>query len=73
MSDEKEMLKQLGKNIARLRTKKGLSQSELATAANIEKATLGHIELGTRNPTVKTLYKISKALGVSLIELMKLR
>jgi transcriptional regulator with XRE-family HTH domain len=71
MTDEMEMLKKVGRNIAGIRNKKGLSQSELSTHAEIEKATLGHIETGTRNPTIKTLYKIAKALGVSLTELVR--
>ncbi len=71
MSDDKEMFKKVGKNIARLRKKKGMSQSELSANANIEKGTLGHIEIGTRNPTIKTLFKIAKALSVSLSELVK--
>jgi transcriptional regulator with XRE-family HTH domain len=71
MSNEREMLKKLGANIARIRNKKGLSQSELSAIADIEKATVGHIELGTRNPTIKTLFKLAKALDVSLSELVK--
>lgn len=71
MSDEQDMLKKVGRNIAGIRRKRGFSQSELSTHAEIEKATLGHIETGTQNPTLKTLYKISKALGVSLSELVR--
>ena len=71
MSDEKEMLNKVGKNISRIRRKRAISQSELATIANIEKSTLGHIEIGTRNPTIRTLFKIAKALNVTLSELVR--
>jgi len=67
MPDQKN-LAILGGRIRKLRTKKGLSLSELAYMCDFEKASLSRIELGKTNTTVLTLYKISKALDVHIAE-----
>ncbi len=66
-------LKEIGKNIARIRRKKGLTQLDVAAATGMEANSLGRIENGRTNPTVRTLLKLAKALGVSLSELVKLK
>ena len=68
---EKKYLVTLGARIRKLRTKKGLSLSELAYMCDFEKASLSRIELGKTNTTVLTLHKISKALEVHLSELFE--
>lgn len=50
---------------------KGMSQEELALKANINPAYFGQVERGLKCPTVDTLYKISKALDISLSELLR--
>ncbi|MDB5228292.1 MAG: transcriptional regulator [Bacteroidota bacterium] len=69
MSDEK-VLKNLGKRVAELRTSKGLTQTELAYACDIEQSNLARIEAGNTNPTFLTLHKLSIALQVTMIELI---
>lgn len=68
---EKKFLAALGSRIRKLRTKKGLSLSELAYLCDFEKASLSRIELGKTNTTVLTLTKISKALDVHISELFE--
>jgi transcriptional regulator with XRE-family HTH domain len=68
---DKEILKQIGKNIKNIRTKRGMTQLDLAAECGFEKSTLGRIEIGSTNPTVKTLFKIAKALEVNLTDLFK--
>jgi transcriptional regulator with XRE-family HTH domain len=70
MADE---LKQIGNNIRKIRTKRGMTQVELAYASEIEENTLNRIEGGKTNPTVKTLLNIAKALDVKLAELVKIK
>jgi transcriptional regulator with XRE-family HTH domain len=61
----------LSENIKKLRKKKGLSQDRLAKMADVTLATLVKLESGANdNPTIKTLAKIAKALGVKVDELM---
>lgn len=62
----------LAENVKRYRTKVGLSQDQLARKAGITYSTLTKLESGVnRNPKVKTLQQIAKALEVSLDDLMK--
>lgn len=61
----------LGSNIKKLRTKRGLTQEELAEKAKLDLTSVNEIESGLRNPSVKTLYKISLALKISLEDLFR--
>ncbi|WP_428429478.1 helix-turn-helix domain-containing protein [Pararhizobium sp.] len=56
-------------NIRRLRVAKAISQDDLALIAGIERSYAGHLERGTKNPTVKTLEKIAVALSCEISEL----
>jgi len=62
----------LGKNIRRIRLKKGLSQEKVARLASIALNTFTKIESGlSKEPTIKTVSKIARVLGVSVDELIK--
>ena len=56
-------------NIKRIRTAKKLSQKEVISVANLDSAQYSRIENGKTDPTVTTLEKIAKALGVPLSDL----
>ena len=60
----------MARNLKKLREKKGLSQDRLAKLADVANNTIIKIEQGENiNPTLATLKKIAKALGVGLDEL----
>jgi len=62
----------LANNIKKLREVKGLSQEKLARLADVANNTLIKMESGeNQNPTLDTLKKVAKALGVSIEELIK--
>lgn len=61
----------LGKNLKQIRTKKGISQGEISRILEIDKSFISNIEAGKTNPTLATIAKIAKAIGVSVGELMK--
>ncbi|TYR34882.1 helix-turn-helix transcriptional regulator [Mesorhizobium microcysteis] len=61
----------IGWNVRSLRVAKGLSQDDLALAADIERAYVGHLERGKKNPTATTLAKLAGALECHLTELFK--
>jgi transcriptional regulator with XRE-family HTH domain len=67
---EGEILKELGKRIAELRVQKGLTQNDLALKCDIERSNLARIETGNTNPTYLTLLIISRALEVSVVNLI---
>lgn len=62
---------QLGKNLKRIREEKGISQGEISRRLDVDKGFVSNIENGKTNPTLATIAKIAKAVGVSVGELMK--
>ncbi|HEX7017422.1 MAG TPA: helix-turn-helix transcriptional regulator [Patescibacteria group bacterium] len=60
--------KRVGERIEYLRKEKGLTQEKLAEEAGLHRAYFWDIEQG-RNISIKTAYKIAKALGVKLKDL----
>ncbi|MFC3746793.1 helix-turn-helix domain-containing protein [Paenibacillus sp. GCM10012306] len=63
-------IESIGENIRISRLKNGLSQEQLALNAGVNTSYIGQIKRGKKNPTIKTLDKISKALGIALIDLL---
>ena len=61
----------IAKNIKKRRKEKGLSQDKLSRLADVSHATIIKIESGSnKNPTIETLAKIAKALGVGVDDLI---
>lgn len=65
-----DMRKLVGRNLARLRRTKGLTQEELEVRSGFSQQYLSSLERGKRNPTVITLYELARALEVSHVELV---
>ena len=61
----------LGENLKRIRTAKGISQGQIGRILEVDKSFISNIENGKTNPTLSTIAKIAKAVGVSVGELMK--
>ena len=61
----------VGKVIADMRKKKGISQEVLSGLAVIGRTHLSAIERGERKPTLETLYRISLALNVKMSDIVK--
>ena len=60
--------KKFGNRVRELRVTRKLSQEEVAHRAGMHRTYLGGIERGERNPSLKNIALIAKALGVSLSE-----
>ena len=58
-----------GKAIRRRRRELDLSQEELAERAELHRNYISGIETGTRNPSLKNVEKLAKALDISISEL----
>jgi transcriptional regulator with XRE-family HTH domain len=71
LKSEDKIVRDLALRIRTLRSAKGWSQERLAEEAAIHRTYLGGIERGLRNPALKNLFKIAKALGVSMNELFE--
>lgn len=63
--------KEIGKRIVSERKKQGMSQERLASLSDVDRTHMGFIEQGRRKPTLSTLYKIAKTLGMPLETLFK--
>ncbi|MFH1528655.1 MAG: helix-turn-helix transcriptional regulator [Bacteroidota bacterium] len=62
----------IGDKIKQLRNKQGLTQDELARKADLPYTTLTKIETNViTKPSIQTVMKIAKGLGISLDDLMK--
>ncbi|WP_247894385.1 helix-turn-helix domain-containing protein [Azospirillum sp. B510] len=61
----------LGRHLRRLRTRQGLSLERLARLSGVSRAMLGQIELGRSAPTITVLWKIARALDVTLASLTR--
>lgn len=61
----------VGRNFARLRREKGLTQEEVEVRSGFSQQYLSDLERGRRNPTIITLYELALALGVSHVELVR--
>lgn len=61
----------LGLNLKKIRTKKGISQGDISRELGVSRGFISTIENGKTNPTLTTISKLAKALGVSSGELLK--
>lgn len=59
-----------GLRIKGLRIEKDITQEDLAFKIGVDRSYMGFIERGERNPTLDKLVKLSKALEISLSELL---
>lgn len=57
--------------IRKLREKYGISQETLAFEADLTRNYISLLENGKRSPTLNTMLRISKALQVSLVQLVE--
>ena len=60
-----------GRNVARIRDEKELSQDKLAEKADLDRTYLSGIERGVRNPGIKVVIRLARALGVTVDQLCK--
>ena len=67
---DEEALKQVGDKIREIRTRKQISQENLANECDIDYSQINRMELGKVNFSISYLYKIAKALKVEPKELL---
>lgn len=65
-----DMRKLVGRNVARLRRERGLTQEKFAEESGFSQQYVSDLERGKRNPTVITLYELAQTLGVSHVDLV---
>ena len=65
-----DLVKRIGKRIAAVRVRAGMSQAEAAERAGVAPVSLSRWETGSRAPSVTMLFKLSQALGVRIGDLV---
>jgi transcriptional regulator with XRE-family HTH domain len=66
-----DIRQRLATNVRRLRQEKGLSQEQFAFEAKIHRTYISDLERGARNPTIKVVEQLAKALDVTASDLLK--
>jgi transcriptional regulator with XRE-family HTH domain len=61
-----------GLAVREYRTRRGLSQEQLGFEADLHRTFVSDIERGARNPTVRTVWRLARALAVKPSDLIKL-
>lgn len=61
----------LGKNLKRIREVKSMSQGDVMRGMGCSRSFVSNIENGKTNPTLETISKLAKVLGVETTELLK--
>jgi len=61
---------QFGKKLKEVRLKKKLSQGDVSRILGVHRSYISGLERGRRNPSLLTVQKIAKALGVSAKDLL---
>ncbi len=62
---------EIGRRIVAARKARNMSQEQLASTSDVDRSHIGFIEQGRRKPTISTLHKITRAVGLSLEQLFK--
>ncbi len=60
----------IGANIRKYRIQKDVSQEHLALESGIHPAYISKLERGEKCPTIDTLYRLAKALGIPVYKLI---
>ena len=68
---ETQVLRELAERIKTLREAQGWTQEQFAERAAMQRSYLADLELGRRNPSVRTLVKVANAFGIAVSELLE--
>jgi transcriptional regulator with XRE-family HTH domain len=68
---EDKIVRDLAVRIRALRAARGWSQERLAEEAGIHRTYLGGIETARRNPSLRNLIRLARALGVPIVGLFE--
>jgi len=63
--------KKLGQNMKKIRLAKQMSQGDICRKLGLGRSYISNVESGKNNPTLSTITKLAKALGVRIEELIK--
>ena len=70
-ADAESINEDLGRRVKKLRRDRGWSLEELASASGVSRSMLSEIERQRANPTLSVTYRIARAFGLSLQDLLQ--
>jgi transcriptional regulator with XRE-family HTH domain len=70
---EPELTPDIGGNLRRARTRRGMSLDRLAQASGVSRAMISQIELGQSSPTINVLWRLMNALELPFSALLQSR
>ena len=68
---EGELQKTLGSNLRALRQDRGLSQEKMAEQLGFHRTYYSDLELGKRNPSLRSVERLAEGLGVDPLALLR--
>jgi transcriptional regulator with XRE-family HTH domain len=68
--DEADLPKVFGQVVRQLRQEQGISQERLAALAGIDRAYMGALERGTRNPSLTTIARVARGLSITITDVL---
>jgi len=70
MPSRNKLLAALGKNVRTRRESSGLTQEQLGDKAGLDPTYISGIERGVRNPSLLSIERLARALGISVSEIL---
>ena len=71
MSKRDPVLRAFGQSVRKQRDSKGISQEMLAEKAALDRTYISDIERGLRNPGIKNVVRLARALGIKTSKLVE--
>lgn len=68
---DRDLHRSFGKVLKEIRTKKGVSQEQLAFECNLDRTFISLLERGLRQPTLTTLFTLADKLDVPVVTLIE--
>jgi transcriptional regulator with XRE-family HTH domain len=69
--NNRDIRKNFGLRLKKLRISKGISQEKLGELADLHRTYISEVERGKRNISLDNIYILSKALGVTISQLLE--
>lgn len=66
-----DLYPRFGRNLRKARLKAGLSQMQIAKSIRADKSYISNLEQGKKNPTLFTISKLAKGIGISISKLLQ--
>ncbi|WP_093689166.1 helix-turn-helix domain-containing protein [Sporolituus thermophilus] len=63
--------RKFGQVLKKLRTAKGISQEDFALNVGLHRTYISQLERGLKSPSLRTIEKICRELGISLVQFME--